>query len=1567
MFIKRLLVPSSSNTSPQKNTPYGDQKSKKSPTYEFNDDSPILDQSRMRNVEEQVVEPSSPIQPPISSFQPITTNSDTDIQTGGDDIPQQEFNSSFECEYSKIDFTFGEKYSNFTLYEAYNRFYLVGCNGSKTKYKMLKIDRPNGADCDIVNYLNEDAGEYSLKQINDLLHMIKFAMKSIQQDIKLHTNNIYGILGFIELKSHHYLVLITDRLKVGMIGNASVYEIKDTKLVKLSMHDNLSKQEQLIEDKYKELFNNINLNQDFYFSYNYDLTKTLQQNSTPIVTYGDEPKNTTCDMFVWNSHLLEPLKRTKMSKWMCPCIHGHFIQSKVSMALADYTKPVPVKRNSSKELMKPSQHEEFNKTLQKNQIKTGNSNISIVLTVIARRSRYYAGTRYLKRGISDGGHVANHVEIEQIVYEANHHLFNNQSQGAFSSFVQVRGSIPLYWSQSTATTTTMTTTTTTVDENDQKNTTTTTTKASTSNLLSKPNIIITKFDPLYLDSMHHFNNLFERYEGSPIMCLDLVKQHEKKPREIILGEKFKICIEYLNRNIYKNEEPFKQKKHIEYVPFDFRNAIKDKPEKALNELHAIAENHVRQCKFFTTSKYGKVIQEQSGVLRTNCIDCLDRTGVAQFIIAKYVLGEQLCSLGIIESPHLVHHGQFILILMQMYEQVSDHIAIQYSGSRTVSVDIHNRGGVLADLMTNMKRYYSSNFKDEWKQHAINIFLGNYKPSFHIRLFGVHLWDLESGDIYLHDDRDLSMITDEEDSCDDYSDDSDDEEEVSNQVTSQLYFDETYNPRQITDLSDERLDQLSLTINSEVEDEIESVLPVKEMENKTHEKKQEKSPTSPIPTPSDNVAENEKILKSIMNSMKLTLNENGSTTVLPQGEILRSLEGKMSNEYPNISFEVLRDFYNVDVNSIYNNLQARKCIERNVIPSYDMDMYSNYTTEFNNQLIEEKNISDQSVQRSQEYDEYISQYFIENQFESKSITPYIVPAHNQTIYGQYVKYQYDVSFLNKKEVSKINMYKQVTSNDKKPKNNIVDGPLSAINSLVLLYKDDIIVLNKLKKFFPLAHDIDQLVSHIQVVIAYLKNNLTLLDRVRYPKQSNYSTSLYNLLKGKIYRKCFESKEAIDLLLNFNNTQNNDLSQPFVVINMESRKQAVEFYQLLLESNIIHHVNYGLSFIDGYYLYRFSNDNPIRVINMSLPISDVFSYPESIENIPYRCEPNAVLYKLMEYLRQMYQGIFPKYEKYNFRNATFFKTVSQHSRKIVCTNHIYLTQLLPLCHELSRIDLSSLMDVHEEKNERVRFRCFFLNLFLTLFYHSLLIMGSSSKYRLVGNNATFIFYNRMAYQVDGLIFSLSDIRDGILRGNKSYPNGIVTDMSHDQKNIVGSSKLLAPPINVLNGNGMKSFDRRSRFISFYSNYVDLRLIFIMYRYGELLWNEKSQISILPNSQQFKNMRMRNCCTLFPYITPENYESFVRKETELFLLQNIKIINNFNNSTSQSNNIIILPKLFRVYRESFGYTLQDISKNLIEKCMNHNSEIEQHQKPFNLLKEQLRHVYKHSHLYTVKEEDT
>ena len=83
----------------------------------------------------------------------------------------------------------------------------------------------------------------------------------------------------------------------------------------------------------------------------------------------------------------------------------------------------------------------------------------IYLTVIGRRSRYFAGARFLRRGVNDEGHVANEVETEQIICDAYTTSFFQPAPAVpgraeervpssrYSSFVQHRGSIPLSWQQ----------------------------------------------------------------------------------------------------------------------------------------------------------------------------------------------------------------------------------------------------------------------------------------------------------------------------------------------------------------------------------------------------------------------------------------------------------------------------------------------------------------------------------------------------------------------------------------------------------------------------------------------------------------------------------------------------------------------------------------------------------------------------------------------------------------------------------------------------------------------------------------------------------------------------------------------------------------------------------------------------------------------------------------------------------------------------------------------------------------------------------------------------------------
>lgn len=74
-------------------------------------------------------------------------------------------------------------------------------------------------------------------------------------------------------------------------------------------------------------------------------------------------------------------------------------------------------------------------------------------------------------------------------------------------------------------------------------------------------------------------------------------------------------------------------------------------------------------------------QLQHGVLRTNCIDCLDRTNVAQFAYGHAALGRQIHALGLADSPQLDLRASVAVHLMHMYEAMGNVLACQVSAVR----------------------------------------------------------------------------------------------------------------------------------------------------------------------------------------------------------------------------------------------------------------------------------------------------------------------------------------------------------------------------------------------------------------------------------------------------------------------------------------------------------------------------------------------------------------------------------------------------------------------------------------------------------------------------------------------------------------------------------------------------------------------------------------------------------------------------------------------------------------------------------------------------------------------
>lgn len=81
---------------------------------------------------------------------------------------------------------------------------------------------------------------------------------------------------------------------------------------------------------------------------------------------------------------------------------------------------------------------------------------------------------------------------------------------------------------------------------------------------------------------------------------------------------------------------------------------------------------------------------QKGILRTNCIDCLDRTNVAQYAYGLVAFGRQLHALGLTVSTTIDLDNPLAEDLMGIYETMGDTLALQYGGSAA-----HNKVSLLA--------------------------------------------------------------------------------------------------------------------------------------------------------------------------------------------------------------------------------------------------------------------------------------------------------------------------------------------------------------------------------------------------------------------------------------------------------------------------------------------------------------------------------------------------------------------------------------------------------------------------------------------------------------------------------------------------------------------------------------------------------------------------------------------------------------------------------------------------------------------------------------------------------
>ncbi|XP_072880423.1 phosphatidylinositol-3-phosphatase SAC1-B isoform X1 [Hemitrygon akajei] len=311
-------------------------------------------------------------------------------------------------------------------------------------------------------------------------------------------------------------------------------------------------------------------------------------------------------------------------------------------------------------------------------------------TLLSRRSCFRAGVRYYVRGIDSEGHAANFVETEQII----------QYNGYKASFVQTRGSIPFFWSQRP-------------------------------NLRYKPKPQISK-------SMNHeclSNNTvlgqqialramdgFQRHFDSQLISYGkqvIINLVDQKGPEKSLEQVFAKMAASLGNGMVK------------YCAFDFHKECSHMRWDRLQVLLDRVADQQDEFGYFLVDSDGKMVLQQDGTFRTNCIDCLDRTNVVQSLVARRSLQSQLQRLGVLHvGQRIDEQAEFEKIYKNAWADNANACAKQYAGTGALKTDFTRTGkrtkwGLVMDGWNSMIRYYKNNFSDGFRQDSIDLFLGNY--------------------------------------------------------------------------------------------------------------------------------------------------------------------------------------------------------------------------------------------------------------------------------------------------------------------------------------------------------------------------------------------------------------------------------------------------------------------------------------------------------------------------------------------------------------------------------------------------------------------------------------------------------------------------------------------------------------------------------------------------------------------------------------------------------------------------------------------------------------------------
>ncbi|KAM8976341.1 synaptojanin-1 [Pelodytes ibericus] len=439
----------------------------------------------------------------------------------------------------------------------------------------------------------------------------KEAIKSMYSKVL----DAYGLLGVLRLNlgetMSHYLVLVTGCMSVGKIQDSEVFRVTSTEFISL-------RSDPSDEDRMSEVRKVLNSG-SFYFAW----SSTGVSLDLSLNAHRSTQDQRTDNRFFWNQSLHLHLKHygVNCDDWLLRLMCGG-VEIRTIYAAHKQAKAC----------------------------------------IVSRLSCERAGTRFNVRGTNDNGQVANFVETEQVIY----------LDDCVSSFIQIRGSVPLFWEQ--------------------------------------PGLQVGSHRVRMSRGFEANAPAFDRH------FLTLKRLYGRQVIVNLLGSKEGETM--LSRAFQSHLKASEHVADVQMVNFDYHQMVRGgKAEKLQSALKPKVCSFLEECGFFYLDKSG-VHRTQSGSIRTNCLDCLDRTNSVQAFFGLEMLTKQLEDLGLAEKPQLV--TRFQEVFRSMWSTNGDSISKIYAG--TGALEGKAKGGKLKDGARSVTRTIQSNFFDGSKQEAIDVLL-----------------------------------------------------------------------------------------------------------------------------------------------------------------------------------------------------------------------------------------------------------------------------------------------------------------------------------------------------------------------------------------------------------------------------------------------------------------------------------------------------------------------------------------------------------------------------------------------------------------------------------------------------------------------------------------------------------------------------------------------------------------------------------------------------------------------------------------------------------------------------